>query len=223
MPPNVKRTVVNNRTAKIGRESSILLSWPTFGYFHFFFFQVEVDAIAAHGKDDPMRVTWIGHATMLVQVTCLRIFSVMFQDIFLIYEVYILYIVYKMGSLSAPRKVPHILYTILPQYQFQCSGISPLIYLTFSRQASIKLVGRSHAPSKCTVFTYRQYQECCKRRGAVLAMAVKSCSLRLFSRIVYIETVSLLCGRSVATLFLAKRCHPPISGARRLISATRSL
>ena len=33
--------------------------------------QVELDEIARHGKDDPMRVTWIGHATMLIQVNIL--------------------------------------------------------------------------------------------------------------------------------------------------------
>lgn len=30
--------------------------------------KVELEAIAQHGKGSPMRVTWIGHATLLVQV-----------------------------------------------------------------------------------------------------------------------------------------------------------
>lgn len=33
--------------------------------------QVELEEIAGHCKDDPMRVTWIGHATILVQVNML--------------------------------------------------------------------------------------------------------------------------------------------------------
>lgn len=33
--------------------------------------QVELDAIAQHEAGSPMRVTWIGHATLLIQVcTC---------------------------------------------------------------------------------------------------------------------------------------------------------
>ncbi|CAN0261536.1 unnamed protein product, partial [Hapterophycus canaliculatus] len=43
--------------------------------------EVELDAIAQHGEGDPMRVTWIGHATILVQIDGLNILTdPMFSD-----------------------------------------------------------------------------------------------------------------------------------------------
>eukprot|EP00904_Undaria_pinnatifida_P012374 jgi/Undpi1/8267/HiC_scaffold_25.g10736.m2 len=43
--------------------------------------EVELEEIAGHCKDDPMRVTWIGHATILVQIDGLNVLTdPMFSD-----------------------------------------------------------------------------------------------------------------------------------------------